>query len=62
MAGADGVTQTVVYIGSTDGSTTLLAPNENGVVQFPESGNGFERYTNNDYDEKLIHKYSYFLL
>jgi RHS repeat-associated protein len=45
ISNGNGGTQTVLNIGAADGTTTLITPNEYNVVQFPETGNGFARYT-----------------
>jgi RHS repeat-associated protein len=44
---------TVLQIGNDDGTTTTYFPNEYGVVKFPEEGNGFSRYTNNNSDDAV---------
>ncbi len=45
---------TYTYIGNANGTYTILAPNENGMVRFPESGPGFARYTNGRIDQYLL--------
>ena len=47
ISDGNGETQTVLNIGAADGTTSLITPNEYGVVQFPETGNGFSRYSGN---------------
>ncbi len=42
------------YIGGLDGSRTLLNSNEYNMVRFPESGVGFQRYTNNSNDSYIL--------
>ncbi len=47
ISNGEGGNQTVLNIGLADGKTSLITPNEYNLVRFPESGNGFARYTGN---------------